>query len=259
MIMKTILEDLTIIIPVKLESTSRIKNLSYILTRLTRLYKTNIVVIEQGKESLYEKEILSRDYKSFNSIMHIFIESQKDFFYKTYLINEAIRRVKKTKLIAVYDSDIILNESSIINASNLLLIDKADFIYPYNGTFINVMNFDYSEDFSDIVIGQCSILHLDSPGGCFVVKRDIFLNSGMMNENFKSWGFEDDEIRLRIDKLGYRIKRLEGECYHIDHPRTKDSSSNNPYYPINYEMFERIRNMTKNQLREEIIGWQWKI
>jgi len=70
----------------------------------------------------------------------------------------------------------------------------------------------------------------------------------MENENFKSWGFEDNERVVRFDKLGLKYCRLEGCLYHLKHPKFNDSSKSNPYYQHNKEELEKISNMSKEEI-----------
>jgi hypothetical protein len=80
---------------------------------------------------------------------------------------------------------------------------------------------------------------------------------GRYNENFKSWGYEDNEIVSRALKLGARGSRVCGPIFHMDHARGADSSPQNPFYKQNEQEYARINNMSANLLREEIKQWAW--
>jgi hypothetical protein len=85
-----------------------------------------------------------------------------------------------------------------------------------------------------------------------------FIEAGTENENFKSWGFEDDERFERFTKLGMNVKRASGVLYHIAHRRGIHSRPNALYTPSNQAEYERISVMSRDELREEIRSWPWR-
>jgi glycosyltransferase involved in cell wall biosynthesis len=42
-------------------------------------------------------------------------------------------------------------------------------------------------------------------GGCFAIKRSVFMRVGMFDKAFTKWGMEDSELALRLSLSGYRI------------------------------------------------------
>lgn len=42
-------------------------------------------------------------------------------------------------------------------------------------------------------------------GGCFAVKRSVFMHVGMFDKAFTKWGMEDSELALRLSLSGFRI------------------------------------------------------
>ena len=76
--------------------------------------------------------------------------------------------------------------------------------------------------------------------------KDAFLE----NEDFVSYGPEDQERAYRFQKLGYKVNWYDGYVYHIEHIRTNDSWSTNPFFQKNCNLFEYIKTLSQEQLLE---------
>lgn len=44
-----------------------------------------------------------------------------------------------------------------------------------------------------------------APGACFAIRKEVFDSVGGFDRDFKSWGFEDVELSLKLWLLGYKI------------------------------------------------------
>ncbi len=63
------------------------------------------------------------------------------------------------------------------------------------------------------------------------VPRELLLNSGGFDENFKKWGFEDIELGYRLHKAGARfVFNGRNEVLHQSHPLAAPAESNKPYF-----------------------------
>ena len=72
----------------------------------------------------------------------------------------------------------------------------------------------------------------------------------MMNENFLSWGCEDDEFYFRMSTLGNRIARVNDYVYHLEHSRTHNSWFSNPNFNQNYHLWNTIKTFDRQQLMD---------
>jgi len=70
----------------------------------------------------------------------------------------------------------------------------------------------------------------------------------MMNENFVSWGCEDDEFYFRMSTLGNRIARIDDYVYHLEHGRTHNSWFSNPNFNNNWQLWNTIKTFDRDQL-----------
>ena len=71
----------------------------------------------------------------------------------------------------------------------------------------------------------------------------------MENENFISYGYEDNERPVRFEKLGYNVGRFDGLIYHMEHVRTQNSWFTNPYITNNKNLYETLKEMSSEELK----------
>ena len=89
------------------------------------------------------------------------------------------------------------------------------------------------------------------------VNRQKYIDSYMMNENFVSWGCEDDEFYFRMSTLGNRIARVEDYVYHLEHSRTENSWFSNPNFNNNWQLWHKIKTFDRNQLIQYYKGQEY--
>ena len=82
-----------------------------------------------------------------------------------------------------------------------------------------------------------------------VFNRESYVDFGMMNENFMSWGCEDVELYYRMSCLEYNIGRVWNDVYHLEHSRTFNSHYNNPSFNNNNNLWEWFRKQDKQTIR----------
>ena len=89
------------------------------------------------------------------------------------------------------------------------------------------------------------------------INRQKYIDSYMMNENFISWGCEDDEFYFRMSTLGNRIARVEDYVYHLEHSRTDNSWFSNPKFNNNWQLWHTIKTFDRNQLIQYYKGQEY--
>lgn len=249
--MKLNLKDITFTIPVRIDSPDRLYNINYTVEYLLRNFDTNVIVYENGPEPRYSNR---------NQVKHIF-EQNNSFFHRTRYLN-AMARIATTPLIANYDCDVVFPLKQVQKAYQLLQNGEIDCIYPYDGYFVNIPQVvtqtkakDYNVD--SLNPDQYQNFGKSSMGGAVFWNKKVFIEGGMENEHFLSWGCEDWERYRRYVKLGYRVGRVKGPLYHINHARSQDSSEANPHYQKNVDEFQKIDQMNNEQLAEYVKTWPW--
>lgn len=251
--MKTNLKDVTFIIPIKIDSEDRLNNYKIIINHLTTLFDTNIIVCESDVKP--NEDLL----KIHEDIKYVFYENTKGFFHRTKILN-IMTKMSKTNIVCNYDTDVVFPEQQYISSVNKIK-DGCTMVFPYGGKFMNVPNkfFDLikSNNFHEIDEDQLELAHPSSVGGAFFFDREKYISVGLENENFKSWGFEDNERVIRLTKLGLKICRVPGLLFHLNHQRGVDSVPENPFYNQNMNEFNKISSMTKSNLETYIKTWSW--
>jgi len=81
-----------------------------------------------------------------------------------------------------------------------------------------------------------------------VFNRQSYINFGMMNENFMSWGCEDCELYYRMMCLRYKVGRVWNDVYHLEHSRTFNSHYNNPKFIENDKLWQWFRKQDKDTI-----------
>lgn len=251
--MKTDLQDLTFLFPLKPDSIIRIENLLATTGYLLRNFNTNISVLEA---SAYNNGLLGKLLN--RRINYSFIEDKDPVFHRTKYRNRMSKEVK-TPFLAVWDVDVIVDKQLIMDTIEKLRTGEADVAFPYNGEF-----YDTSEIIRTLFIRkkQIQILHKnkdcmsllykeDHIGGAFIASTEKYRQMGMENEKFYGWGPEDFERFSRWSSLGFKIYRAPGCMYHLSHPRDR-----NGFYNSQRQMEITISeyNKTKNSSYEELLN-----
>jgi len=240
------LSDVTFIIPVAYDHNDRKENLELAIKNLKAQFDCVVIVGEQGG-------------KVFEGMGDIYLEFDYKKFHRTKMLN-VMSDLAGTPIVINYDADVIIPPMQIIEAVQRVR-NGVDFVYPYDGRFARVprLHYDTVNSFNDVGMlaghkfkgtleGDAS-----SVGGCIAYNKESFFEAGGENENFISYNPEDLERAERFKKLGYKVERVNGILYHIDHYISADSSQQNPDY--NMGEFRKVQKMDKAQLLTYVQTW----
>ena len=250
--------DLTFLIPARIETEDRLRNIISSVTYLLRNVPAKVIVKEVSNRSLFKFRALPeiKKYANVDNLTHIFEESHEPLFCKSKVLNDLIVAAD-TKIVANYDADCILPISSYHEAYRLINDDHADVVYPYQ-CGIYQWCADYNMEIFNEFINKLDVSVLDKKkrlsnstiGWTQFVNRQKYIDSFMMNEYFVSWGCEDDESYYRMSVLGNRIKRVNDYVYHLEHSRTHNSWFSNPNFNNNYQLWNQIKRFDRRSLVE---------
>lgn len=224
--MKYDLKDVTFIIPLQIDSISRLENLFLTIDFLQANFECKICILEAGRYSngIVEKCMHNTDY--------CFIEDKDTVFHRTKYLNMLSHKVI-TPYLGIWDSDIIIPIKQIIDSINKLRSGAFHVAYPYDGRFLEtsfLLRRHYIENktLSFLTRNQdkMKLLHTayKGVGGAIFVNKEKYFEAGLENEHFYGWGAEDDERLARWEILGYRIHRSKGVLYHLTHTRSVNSA-----------------------------------
>ena len=263
------LDKTTFIIPLRIETDDRMRNIVTTLIYLTRNFNTKVIVKEVDKESIYEREVLpllkqALEPEMLDCIHHIFEKSDEFTFHRTKILNDMLWMVD-TPVVANYDSDIILPLESYINATNMIAKEwvhpdaeggePVKIIYPYgfgnyqfqchvgDNEVTNFINSGFNFEYFNGHMRQWDAKY----GFCQFFDTDEYKKLGGENENFVAYGYEDDERHFRFNLLS-SVGRIHEYVYHLEHGRTKNSWFNNPYCEDNKKLWETLKVKGKKSL-----------
>ena len=258
--MRIDLSQATFIIPIRIESPDRLRNVVTTTAFLLENFDTNIIIKEVDAESVFQRDALpiledivevDGIWKNFN---YIYEKSDEPLFHRQRVLNEMIME-SDTDIVVNYDCDVILPISSYEAAYKALTESDCDIVYPYgNGMYqkqvaaddIVCSNFLANKNYSNL--DDVSKLHTSDFGWAQFFRRKVYIEGGMENENFKAYAPEDKERYYRFGVLGYKIARINNYVYHLEHARGENSWFTNPHMQSNMEEWEKINQMSKTQL-----------
>jgi predicted glycosyltransferase involved in capsule biosynthesis len=247
------LKDVTFTIPFKKDTEERLRNLNIVVNFIRRHFDTNIIVCEMdevqnlGKSNLYD---------------YLYIKANNYIMHRTHCLN-VMAKLAKTPIIVNYDTDVVFPLHQYQNATEAIRQNVSDMVFPYGGKFVNLTepHISFIKDtltLDGIDESKGSVYHPNSVGGAIFFNKTKFIQGGMENENFISWGWEDNERVTRFSKLGFRINRVSGVLYHLNHPTSSNSSNTqHEYYIKNQQELHRVSSMSPEQLRAYINTWGW--
>lgn len=264
-------ENITAIIPVRIDSADRLKNISTSVEFLLKYHNCKIIIKECDSTQKITPPINNR-------IKYIFEKCNiNDPFHRTKIINDMLLEVD-TPYVINYDCDMLLPQSTMTKCIEMLK-NGYDLVYPYpKGSiyYTSQLNDDHRKKFLndqntnyiDYLIEKYMIKINDTPlwffmdtdldgvvcvGGMQFFKTESYKNGFGENERFIDWGPEDYERIYRFYKLGYKIGWIDsGNIFHMDHEKSKSSSETSKTRKINtrhwHEILMKIK--TKKQMLE---------
>lgn len=248
--------NLTFLIPTKLESEDRVRNLTTVLIYLLSNFDASVYVKECDSSPKVEEYVVPFLIKKFGKLpknFNYFYERQTTkFFHKTKILNDLLQQ-SSTEVVCNYDTDVLLPIQSIKKSYQMIIDKKSDAVYPYGcGVYQKAVTYT-NQTFNEFIDSDLDISKLDkysqinnsTIGWCQFIRRENYINSFMMNENFHAWGPEDCELYYRLNFLGNKVDRIDDYVYHLEHARSNDSWFSNPMWRENTELWYWIRSQSK--------------
>lgn len=250
------LRDVTFTIPVMYDHHDRKQNLDLSVCMLQRAFETNIFI---GEAITNKFEYMSQwcKYKHYDL----------DCFHRTKMLNDLAWNAL-TPIIANWDADVFVPECQIVVAVDLIRQGRKDGVYPYDGRFARVPRkqwFASLEHALDLEIfkgetfkGTRRTTDRSSVGGAVIWNASVFFKGGGENEYFISHAPEDAERWERFRLLGYKVDRVNGQLFHMDHHVGPNSSNGHGFRDNNGKYWAEFQSKkTAEQLWEYVKSWPW--
>lgn len=242
------LKDVTFTIPVMYDHEDRRQNLELVVCFLQKHFDTNIMVWETGAEPRLQHMSKFVNYR--------FVQNDK--MHRTRMLNQ-MAEAATTPIIFNYDADVFFHPSQILESINKIRKNEADGCYPYDGRFVRLDRSWFGKIQQTISTKE---LHSYVPkpheetqtsyGGAVAWNKEKFFEGGGENENFISYGAEDFERYHRFSTLGYRLERVKGYLFHINHYIGANSNTSNPFFNQNQQEYEKVKSMSVDMLKKYI-------
>ena len=158
------LKSCTFIIPVRIESEDRIRNIITVLCYLLDNFDAKVILKEVDQEPIFEEELLPQitEYvgDSIKNLTHVFEQSDDPVFYRMQILNEMID-MADTPVIANYDGDVLFKPETYVNSIKMIE-DGYDIVYPYGFGEYQKQVFADDELVSEFLSNDCDFSILDS-------------------------------------------------------------------------------------------------
>lgn len=252
-----ITSELTIVIPVRMDSKEREENLRSILSYLISYTSATILIMEVDEE---QKFFLKNTDKR---IKYYFKKDTDVIFHHTRYRNELLIR-SETNIIAIWDADVFLTVSQL--KAGIEWVKKGvTMCIPYDGRAFYLSPEDSINARKNIhsYMNNCKegnlipLLGRPSVGGVFIINKQRYLQAGGENENIYGWGPEDVERVKRMEILEEPMERGSGPLFHLYHPRGINSTfGHDERDRNNLKEFIKVCKMNTEELRKYIQTWK---
>lgn len=231
----------------------RLQNLRRVLDWINGFGGVEVLLVEQDKHS----KISHLDLKA----KHIFTKSNMPF-NKSWAFNVGLKH-SNSNIIVFGDSDLIMDPNQFISSLNL--ISQYEMVNPYNKVIDLTQNesmlpFDKMIEIDRPGRGETDIQKVPLCGGICLFRKESIQKIGGWNEDFWSWGGEDDFQSVKVKNL-LTWTESSAKCYHLYHNKTQPDMK---WYQRNLQILQQTSNMNKEQLQKLIsaqipkIGWKNK-
>lgn len=264
--MKHNLKDTTFIIPIRIESEDRMRNVITVCCFLLKNFDTKVIIKEVDNTSVFARDALPQitEYvgEGIDNLTHIFEQSDPNdhVFYRMRYLNEMLAMCD-TEVIANYDCDVMMPIETYLKSQEVILNGEAEVIYPYGEGIWQKKVYATDGMVSDFLSNDCDFKILEQKiemdaahaGHVQFIKRSSYIEAGMENENFRGSAPEDKERIHRFVTLGYKVARVENFIYHLEHSRGPNSwpvsYHGNPHMMENQKLWQFLQGLDKGQLR----------
>jgi len=254
------LSDVSFVIPVRIDSQERSRNLDLVIDFIMRHFDSQVMVLEADKERRYFPK------NNGKQLQYHFVEDHSQVFYHTKYSN-CLYRMVDTPIMALMDTDFIAHPSQIIETAEQVRQGKTVMGLPYDGYAYLTMEklvetYQQTQDlkvFEDAKSGLRTMYGKLSVGGSFLADTAKYLQAGGENEYFTDWGPEDIERVKRIEILYHPVPvyRAAGCYYHLWHPRHNSGYRNQQTKIKLQQEFLKVCGMKQKELKRYVDSWNW--
>lgn len=245
-------EELTVVVPCKLESQERTENLMAFVSYAKQITDNPVTVVEC--------DVAPHAYSLLREVPRVrYMFSATDsasFWSRSLPINQGVLWAT-TDLVAPWDMDIVAHPAQVEESVRAVLDGRADWAIPFTKVhhvrhelYKEVQNHTFTFDvrgpnYLSTIVGG------DVYGGANIFRRKVFRHVRGMSERHFGWGSEDAEMGARMHNLGFSLFRHAGPAWHLDHPRAGTATAPQPEaVKRNIRETQKVEGLSGEQLRE---------
>jgi predicted glycosyltransferase involved in capsule biosynthesis len=265
--------EITFIIHLRVDNVERKGNLDITLKYLNETFPDSaIIVIEDDIEK--KASYIETKYEN---VRYIFLKNEGSYI-KCKSYNKGLQ-ASFTEFVCFLDIDCIVDKQNIIKGIGALGAQNNSICLGYNGTciyfkynikdivrglpakeLINSLNsyIDRKKIITGYETENYTIGNTKAIGGLVMGKRLTFKKYGGFNPNFNGWGYEDNEIIIRLKKLGveiYKVNTTIPYLFHMPHTQEGERRDRHSFFESNFNEYNKILNMNKDALEKYIDTW----
>jgi hypothetical protein len=249
------LGDATAILALRIDSDDRLQNTSRCLRYvLSNFGGIRVIILEDGAKPRVGEILTERDVAPHKErVSYSFVEEHSKIFHRTKRLNQCLKKVE-TPIAIIHDVDVILPVASMLEARRMIAEDGYGAVTPFSNppgcTDVPQKDADALATNStshERLVKVCRN-HVAGNGFSLFVATKAYADRGGENEDFVSYGPEDDARLYSHTRLGLKYGRVKGRVFHMEHQRGMNSSPSNPMFSHNVRVFQRIEDMDLPQL-----------
>lgn len=271
--------DIAYIIPIRVDTEDRIKNLNSLISLLS-ITTTRPYFIIINDDSSPDKEHLKKIKWKYTDFCDIYFLENKKPFNRSLCFNKGFEIMERNNIkrdcIVCGDTDVFIKPEFIFEGYRNIKQNNIKCVFPNNGFFIDVKgspkenflsNLDFKilekelPDFSELKMlynkNNITVMHNNYKSGCVMFSTSSYKNINGYNPNFWGWGYEDDELVLRMEKLNIKYLRNNNNlaiAWHMSHPGTIKAA--NPFYQYNHDLCAKVQEMSSDDVARYITSWK---
>jgi GT2 family glycosyltransferase len=249
------------LIPVRIDTEDRVWNLAVTTRYLRKSFpQSEIIVVEQDALPQVDTAHLEEIGVSY------YFQRNDGNFRKAEAVNFGAKK-SRGDYFCMYDADVLIKVEAV--TATLLTMEQQGWkiALPFNGIFADVKgglradmaHLDQLGPLGEIIrladatsIQEATTRYLG--GGIFLVHRETFLLLGGLNRKMISYGWEDTELFVRFEKLGFhKYMQPRYSLVHLEHRRGKDSAPNE-FFMVNKSEFDKIKGLDSDALQHYVCG-----
>ncbi len=209
-------------------SSYRLRNFNYVLEKARKAFE-EVIIVEQVPAI--------NELPPIPGVKHFKIPCTNRQIEKSKLINYAFKK-SSGQFLWVNDADIYLPFKKVLSQ----IEEYMEFIKPFK--FFVKLN----EEQTNTLIDE-RILHIDNApavnvlvGGAFIIRRDRFESIRGMNEDYTGWGYEDNELGIRVGATCTPVILEEFVGAHLYHVQAFDNDTEYKNKPLFYKGKHELEN-----------------